>query len=399
MSEFFTVVLPDIGEGVVEGEIIEWLKDEGDALAQDEPVVMVMTDKATVELPAPYPGTLAKKHFQVGEISIKDKPLYKIELAEGVELHRTDKRREPREEEAVVPLSSKALSSVQVSSGGKAVAAPPVRKMARQLGIDLATIKGSGPSGMVLREDLASFTAKSATTPVTRFEDDKIEPLQGLRTIIAERMAESRRLIPDFSYFSTMDASRLVRMRKKNKAEAAEEGIKLTFMPFFIRSLAMAIAEYPQFNSSLDTVAKEIVIHRQVNIGIAVKTPIGLIVPVLKGVQDMSFHDVIRGYDDLIKRALTHRLDPKEMKDATITISNFGTIGGVWATPIINYPEVCILGVGRIEPRAVVRHGELAVREMLNLSWSCDHRVVDGDQCASFSNHFANLLENPVKIL
>ncbi len=389
MAETFTVVLPDIGEGVVEGEIIEWLKEVGDPLQQDEPVVMVMTDKATVELPAPYPGTLAKKYFNAGEISIKDKPLYDIEVLAGVEIaKRSERKVEAPKKEPVMAAATPA------SAGGKGLAAPPVRKMARNLGIDLSGVTGSGPGGIVRRADLAQ-----GQSPITRFSDDEIQPLQGLRAIIAERMAESHRLIPDFSYFATMNATRLVKMRQKNKEEAAKEGIKLTYMPFFIRALALTIKEYPQFNSSFDAAQREIAIHKQINIGVAVKTPLGLIVPVLKGVEKMSFHDVIRGYDDLIKRALTHKLDPKEMKESTITISNFGTVGGVWATPIINYPEVCILGLGRIEKRPKVCNGEIVIRDLLNLSWSCDHRVVDGDQCASFSNHFSQLLENPAKIL
>lgn len=406
MSDVFTVVLPDIGEGVVEGEVIEWLKNIGDFLEQDEPVVLVMTDKATVELPAPYPGTLAKQHFAAGEIAIKDKPLYDITLAEGVEVaakHAVEEKvKEPAKQPAAL-VGAPQASVMQMPSAGstRTLAAPPVRAMAAELGIDLSSVPGSGPDGLVTRQDLARFTGGGATpaTPITEFEGDQRVPLQGLRAIIAERMVESRRIIPDFSYFAEMEATRLVQLRKNIRPAAAREGIKVTFMPFFIRALSLTLKEYPQFNSSLDPQTNEIVIHAPHNVGIAVKTRLGLIVPVLKNVEQMSLEQIIRSYHDLVSRAQSHGLDPAEMRDGTITISNFGTVGGVWATPIINYPEVCILGLGRIEQRPIAHKGQLVIRDMLNLSWSCDHRVIDGDQCAAFSNAFVSKLQNPAQIL
>ena len=399
MSDIFTVVLPDIGEGVVEGEVIEWLKSEGDSLEQDEPVVLVMTDKATVELPAPYPGKLSKQHFSAGQVAIKDKPLYDIAVAKGVTLvtKKEKKAEAPKREKQQVEMPAPGVAV----NGSGGLAAPATRKLARELGVAIGQLNGSGPDGIVTKSDVigARGGVAAPTTPITRFPDDEIQPVQGLRALIADRMSESRRVIPDFSYFAQMDATRLVQMRGRSKRQAAEENLKLTYMPFFIRALSMALQEHPQFNASFDGERREIVLHKQHNIGIAVKTPLGLIVPVLKGVQEMGLHEVIRAYDDLVKRAQNHGLDPSEMKDGTITISNFGTVGGVWATPIINYPEVCILGVGRIEKRPVVVRDELTIRDMLNLSWSGDHRVIDGDMCASFSNHFVSLLENPSRIL
>jgi pyruvate dehydrogenase E2 component (dihydrolipoamide acetyltransferase) len=394
MTEIFTVDLPDIGEGVVEGEVIEWLKNVGDALEQDEPVVMVMTDKATVELPAPYPGTLSKQYFQPGEIAIKDKPLYDIEVAAGVKLKR--KKRVVVEEVATVAATS------PVATGGKALAAPATRRLAQELGIDISSVAGSGNGGIVTKVDVAKHGGSKpvSSTPITRFDDSLVTKVIGLRALIAERMSESRRLIPDFSYFATADATRLVQMRQRSKQRALEEeGIRLTYMPFFIRALSVALQEFPMFNSSYDPVKQEIYVHKQHNIGIAVKSRLGLLVPVLKGVQDMSLHEIIRAYDEIIKKANSHKLTAADMKDGTITISNFGAVGGVWATPIINHPEVCILGLGRIEKRPVVFKGEVVIREQVNLSWSGDHRVIDGDQCASLSNHFSQLLENPAKIL
>lgn len=421
MSETFCVPLPDIGEGVVEGEVIEWLKEEGEFAEQDEPVVVVMTDKATVELPAPHPGVISKHYYQPGEIAIRDEPLYDIELAVAITVG-GDKPPSPsvKKEKKSPSLKScpKAAKPDPVErKGKKALATPAVRKLAKELGVSLEDVPGTGPMGRVLREDVQRFfsgrplspsrsrgragpqVAPGESTPIHRLPGDEVQPLMGFRNFIAEKMVESKYLVPHFAYFSRLDATRLVQMRQKSKAEAASHGVKLTFMPYFIRALSLALKEYPQFNSSVDLEEKTHVIHHEQNIGIAMKAKEGLIVPVLKGVQNLSFHELIQRYDALRQKALEDALEASDMKESTITVSNFGTEGGLYATPIINYPEVCILGLGRMEKEPVVRGDQVVIRPMLNLSWCGDHRVLDGDKMAAFSNLFIKLLENPAHLL
>lgn len=361
-----TVTLPDIGEGVVEGEVIAWLKQPGDPVTQDEPVVVVMTDKATVELPAPQPGIISKHYFKVGEIAIKDKPLYDIELT---------------------------------AKGEKPLAAPATRKLAKELDVDLTQVTGTGKEGRVTKNDLARV--KTSKIPIPRFEGDKEEPLTGIRHLMAEKMSESMRMIPHFSYFEQADLTRLVQLRDKVSQEAAKEGITLTYMPFFIRALSRCITDFPLLNSSLDTAKGVIVLHKPHNIGVAMAAPYGLIVPVLKGVEHMTLTELIRAFDALKKKGLENKLQSSDMKDGTLTLTNFGALSAnsMGGTPIINYPEAAICGVARIRKTPVVLNNEIAIRDILNVSFSFDHRLIDGQLAARISHRFCTLLENPAQLL
>lgn len=387
MPKLFTVKFPDIGEGVVEGEVVEWLKKPGDMLAQDEHVVIVMTDKATVELPSPYPGKLVKQYIQPGQIAIKDKPLYDIETESEV------KEKEVKTEivEKVTPVKTVSKSE------GKALATPVVRKLAKELNIPIDQVKGTGKEGRVTTEDLKRHTI----APIQVDEEDEMRPLIGIRHLMAKKMAESKRNIPHFSYFEKVDVTRLIKLKEKTQQEAIQEGIKITYMPFLIRALSLTIAKYPEINSTLDMEKSTLIVHHAHNIGIAVATSMGLIVPVLKDVQKMSLRDLIRNYDELKRKAMENRLHPSDMKEATITISNFGVAGGsgLWATPIINFPEVAILAVARIQKQALIKNDEVVVRDALNLSWSFDHRVIDGDTAAHVSRYFGSLIHNPASLL
>lgn len=435
MSNIFTVTMPDIGEGVVEGEVIKWLKQPNDPLAQDEPVVIIMTDKATVELPAPYPGRLAKQYYEVGQIAIKDKPLYDIDVQSGVataqsqeekkETKRESKKEPRKEEEEPVRVSKPAertsiTPDVKTTAKGKALAAPPTRKLARDIGVDINAVPATGKEGRVTKEDLVRYHAgissmamatpptpqegkkrSTAATAPLRLPGDHEVPIIGIRNLMAKRMAESKDVIPHFSYFEQLDASRLVKLRHSFKEEAAKQGISVTYMPFIIRALSITLNKFPEVNSSVDIEKNAIIYHKQHNVGVATTTEQGLIVPVLKNVQEMTLHELIRAYDELKGRALAGKLKPSDMKEATITISNFGVLGGggLWATPIINYPEVAILGIARIHKQPIIRNDAVVVRDVLNLSWSFDHRIIDGDMAASFSHHFSVLLQNPAALL
>lgn len=412
MGKIVTVNLPDIGEGVVEGEVIEWLKSINDKVAQDEPVVIVMTDKATVELPAPCPGVVVKQYFRVGEIAIRDKPLYDIETTLAVSKTETSRK----EGNAAVEQKKNALPKSPVKADtrpqqaaiqGKAQASPATRKLAKELNTDLNMITGTGPEGHVTREDVIKFhtnvksSQESPQTAVLRLPDDQEKPLLGIRNLMAKRMAESKRMVPHFSYFEQVDATRLVQLRNSFKEEAAKQDITVTYMPFIIKALSLSLNKYPVINSSVDTLKNSLIIHQQHNVGLAITTKQGLIVPVLKNVQSMKMYDLILAYEDLKLRAFSGKLLASDMKDSTITVSNFGVLGGggLWATPVINYPEVAILGIARIHKQPLVRNGAVVIRDTLNLSWSFDHRVIDGDLAAAFSHFFSTFLQNPAPLL
>lgn len=398
----FQFKMPDIGEGVVEGEVVAWLKNVGDKLGKDEPVIVMMTDKATVELPTPYAGTLTKQFYKVGEIAKKDTPLFEVEV-EG----KTFKPLPTQGEEANEPIATPPAEPKKISSTAKTLAAPPVRKLARQLGIPLHLVKATGQEGHVTYDDLRNYhhelssSEKAPETPITHLPGDTETPIVGIKKLMAKQMVESTQLIPHFSFFDHADATRLVHLREKMKKEAETKKIHLTFMPFFIKALSEVIKKHSMVNSSIDPVKNTYLIHTQHNIGIAMTTPLGLIVPVLKHVDEMKLADVIYAYTDLIQKAKANRLLPSDMKEGTITITNFGALagGGVFATPIINYPETAILGVARIQKQPAIVNGEVKPREILNCSWSFDHRAIDGDMATEISHTFIDLIENPAKLL
>lgn len=406
MGQTFTVTLPDIGEGVVEGEVIEWLKNVGDELKQDEPVVIVMTDKATVELPAPYPGKLSKQYYQAGQTAIKDKPLYEIELSrEGETVAEIPKASEnvPKEEKRI----EKTPKEPRKNSGSEAVgvqALPSVRKMATDLGLDLSQIQGTGKNGRITEADLAQKVKQPCTTPVVPVlrEGDRIIPHKGIKGLMAKKMAESKRHIPHFAFFEQAEAERLIKMREHFKKEGVKEGIEVTYMPFLIKALSLTILEFPEINSTYDEANQALILHQSHNIGIAMSTDQGLIVPVLKNVQDISLIDLIKLYAELKLKAMSNQLQSSDMKEGTVTLSNYGVVskgGGLWATPVINFPEVAILAVARIQKQPIVKNDEVVARNLLNLSWSFDHRVIDGDRAAHCSHFFAQLIENPARLL
>lgn len=386
--------MPDIGEGVVEGEVIEWLKAVGQEVKQDEPVVVVMTDKATVELPAPLPGKLSRQYYQPGQMAQRDKPLYDLEF-EGKEAS------PPAKEERSIAKPSKIPNTAQSTSrqNSKGLAVPAVRKMARELGIDLEKVPGTGPGGRILAEDLKGSLAAPAPK-LSKVEDDEVTPVVGIRHQMAIRMAESHAAIPHFSYFEQADATRLIQLKDKIKDNASQEGIRMTFMPLLIKALSLTLQQHPRVNSSYDAPNNKLILHKHHHIGIAFSTPQGLIVPVLKDVQDLALADLIRHFEALKQRALEGKLQPADMRDATITISNYGVLGGkgLFATPIIHSPQVAILAVAKIHKQPIVKHGQVVACDLLNLSWSFDHRVIDGEQAAVFSHYYCSLIQNPAAL-
>lgn len=382
----FAFLMPDIGEGVVEGEVVSWLKKEGDPVKKDEPVLILMTDKATVELPSPKAGILKARRYKEGEIARKGLPLYTLEI-EG------EAAEAPAESAPIAKVQKEAAPPVTPSQG--ILAAPPVRKIAKELGISLSSIKGTGPGGRILKQDLVSHPSLPA------IEGDREEPLIGIRHLMAERMALSHQEIPPFSYFDQADASRLLQLHASFAEEGKKRSLHVTFMPFFIRALSLTIQKFPVINSSFDKQQHKIVLHTAHHVGIAMDTPLGLIVPVLKHVEKLTLNELVYAYEELKEKAKHNKLSPSDMKEGTITITNFGALsgGGLFATPIINYPEAAILGVARIQKEPASYHGELTLRDHLHLSWSFDHRIIDGSLAAQVSKAFVSLIENPASLL
>jgi pyruvate dehydrogenase E2 component (dihydrolipoamide acetyltransferase) len=386
----FTFNMPDIGEGVVEGEVVSWLKKEGDSLKKDEPVLILMTDKATVELPTPHPGILKKLYYQPGQIAQKDHPLFDVEVEDVL-----PKKQEAKQEEAVPQTVKKG-----VVASAKVQAAPPVRKLAKDLGISLEGIQGSGQKGRILKGDLMQRGANSQT-PLWHLSGDSETPLIGIKNLMAKKMSESHAVIPPFSYFGKADATRLLQMQEKMGQEALKQGVKLTLTPFFVRALSLVLKEFPSANSSLDTQTNHLIIHAQHNMGIAMTTPLGLIVPVLKGVEKLPLPELVLAFEALKEKAKTNHLAPSDMKEATITLSNVGALpgGGTYATPVINPPEAAILALARIQKEPAAFHDEVVLRDVLYCSWSFDHRIIDGDMASRISAAFNKLIENPAGLL
>jgi len=391
MGKIVSFKMPDIGEGVVEGEVIEWLKEVGSPIAKDEAVVVVMTDKATVELPSLVRGRLVKQHYKVGEMAQKGQPLYDVEQEEeggqeGVkaQTHQPDPIAAP-----IHPPPP--ARSLQPPPSTPIKALPKVRHIAKELKIDLAQVPATGKDGRVTEEDLAAFMPHK----------DHTVSWTGIRALMTKRMEESHQKIATFSYFEQVDVQRLVDMRKKFKDKGDKEGIKVTFMPFFIKALSLSLKAFPLVNSSLLS-AHELLIHDAHHIGIAIATERGLIVPVLKSVEELSLHEVIRRYSALIAKAQANQLDALDMKEGTVTITNFGAFaegGGLFATPVILYPQAAILGLSRIRKAPLVVNDALMIRDTLFLSWTFDHRIIDGELAARFSSHFAKLIKEPALLL
>ena len=396
--------LPDIGEGVVEGEIVKWLVKEGDVVAEDQPLVEVMTDKATVTIPSPRRGRVARLYGTEGEIAKVHHTLVAIEVdGEGV----------PAAPASPAPASQAAAvergvaASVAGSAGGARVLATPVtRRMAREHGLDLASLSGTGPQGRVTKADVEAAIAQGpavvvspprAPVAIEQIQGDQRLPLKGLRKKIAEKMVRSKFTAPHFTFVEEMDATELVLLRKRinEQLAAAQDTTRVSYLPFVCKALVAALRKYPTLNANFDEAAQELVVRGAYNFGIAAATPEGLTVPVVKGVDGLSLRALAGEIGRLGAAARDRKLKMDELSGGTFTITSLGQTGGLFATPIINHPEVAILGVHRIRKRPVVKDDQVVVREMMYLSLSFDHRVIDGAVGADFTYELIRYLEHP----
>lgn len=473
----FVFNLPDIGEGLVEGELVKWFVKEGASVEENQPIAAVLTDKAEVEIPSPKTGTITTLHAKPGEKVKVHSPLVtyggvKGSVGTSTRSVTTDHPKaaaataaprpsKPASEVLATPMvrkmakdqgidigqvqgtgpdgrvlatdlagfTSGGIAAVTSSRGGSfdnsgANATPAVKKLANDLGVDLSRIAGTGPGGRISETDVRAKAplapaAPTATTPrqepvpasttstgsgyapvsIARQNGDTTVPFSGIRRKIAEKMQQSKRTVAHVTHVDECDMTAVLALRESLKPEAAERGVKLTFLPFIVRALSKALFEFPMFNSSLDEAAGEIVVKRRHNIGIAVAAPQGLVVPNIKAAQDKDIWALATEISTLAEKVRAKTIEVANLQDGTVTITNIGPIGGLFATPIVNHPEVAILGLMKLAKRPVVRDGKVVARDIMNLVLSFDHRIVDGADAASFMNTIIKHLENPQTLL
>ena len=416
--------LPDIGEGVVEGEVVEWMVSVGDTVKEDDPILSVMTDKATVEIPSPVDGEVSKiigepgDILPVGEVCIEftvdgagnasssaDEP--KPEVKEIVE---EKPAKNEAKTETIVEKAPESAPTIPVAraAGTKALASPAVRQRAREANVDLQIVAGSGPGGRISHADLDRHIAGGAAgastfapigavakTKLTGTEEIKVI---GLRRKIADSMMASYSSIAHFSYFEEVDITALEELRQHLNSTRPEGAPKLTYLPFIMQALVKALRESPECNALFDDEANVVTRHQAIHLGIATQTDRGLYVPVVKHVEAMDIWQSAAEMVRVTSATREGKASAEELSGSTFTITSLGRLGGLGATPIINKPEVGILGVHNAKERAVVRNGQIVVRRMMNLSSSWDHRVVDGHDGATLVQKVKTLLENPATI-
>ena len=413
----FEFKFPDIGEGLTEGEIVHWLVKEGDEIKEGQPLVEVETDKALAEIPSPRTGVIL-------EILAKEKEIVKVgqvivvigERGEAVAAPSPKPKsvgvvgelEEAPEEAPAAEVSGEATRPTFVSP--HALATPAVRGLAKELGVDINKVRGTGPEGRVLEKDVRQAVEVKEKpveevkkpTKVKKYDlygyVDRI-PLRGVRRSIAKAMVKSKYTAPHVTTMDEADVTELWKIREKENKAAEKKGIKLTILPFLIKAVIAGLKEHPYLNATLDDETEEIILKKYYNIGMATDTPEGLMVPVVKNAGDKSILQLAEELTQLAEKARNRTIDLADLKGGTFTITNYGALGGIYGTPIINHPEVAILGTGKIKDAPVVRDGKIEIRKILFLALSFDHRVVDGAEAARFLNTVIARLEDPDLIL
>lgn len=384
----YTVRLPDVGEGVAEAELITWLVELGERVTPESALAEVMTDKATVEIACPVTGIVSELLGEPGQVLAVGSDFVIIDV-DGDDL-------------GAGPLAS-AAETVHTTpppagdgSGPQSLASPAVRARARALGIDLSSLHGSGADGLVLHEDLDRYiTAGLPTSPSAAIEGGvEVVPVRGLRRRIAERLTRSWAEIPHITYVEAVDATQIEALRSELNGRRSD-GARLTLLPFLVRALVVACADQPRLNAHYDAAAQELTIFQPVHVGIATQTPEGLMVPVVRDASSLSLWDVAAEVARLAAAARDGTATTAELTGSTITITSLGALGGLVTTPIINQPEVAIVGVNKMETRPVWHGDHVEPRQMFNLSCSFDHRIVDGWDAAVFVQRLKALLEMP----
>jgi pyruvate dehydrogenase E2 component (dihydrolipoamide acetyltransferase) len=397
---------PDIGEGITEGEIVRWLVKEGDEVKEDQTLAEVETDKAIVEVPSPYSGTVLKIYHKEKDIVKVGEPLVTIgEKGESLA--------EKGPEEEAKPEPVKAPSVVgDIEESRKEIreilATPKVRRMALEMGVDIKSVKGTGPKGRITEDDIREV--KKEKKPEGKPARPKVKAkfdfygslerisIRGVRRATAKIMSESVSKAAHVTHCDEADMTELIEIKDGFRADAKEKGVKLTYLPFVIKALVEALKLHPLLNATVDDEEEEIIVKKYYNLGIAVDVPDGLIVPVIKMVDQKSLFTLAKEIKNLAEAAKKRTVDLADLKGGTFSVTNVGMLGGEIATPIINFPEVAILATLRIKERARAAGGEIKIRNTLPLCLSFDHRVIDGAEAARFMNDLIKFLENPQKL-
>ena len=418
-------ILPDIGEGIVECEIVKWCIQEGDLVEEDQVVVEVMTDKAVVEIPAKYQGKVVKLHYQQGDIAQVHTPLFdQLIQSDGVAMSIT-----PEQSTASTDTAMQTdVSDNTQSNRAKALASPAVRRIAREYKINIAIVSGSGKKGRVLKQDIESYMqsqnqptaaankAASAQQPSITVANpsgpssannigqqadvSKVIAMRGIKAAMAKQMLASVSTIPHFTVSDELIMDNLIALRSQLKPEFEQQGVKLSFMPFFIKSLSLALKSFPEINSRLTKDESELHYLSSHNIGMAIDSKIGLLVPNIKNVQNLSLFEVAQECERIINAAREGKLSNTDLSNGTISISNIGALGGMTATPVINKPEVAIVALGKTQKLPRFNDaGEVIAQSIMMLNWSGDHRVIDGATMVRFNNLWMSYLQSPEKML
>lgn len=421
--------LPDIGEGVHEGEIVQWLVKTGDTVREDQPLLEVMTDKVTAEIPSPVSGRITDLRGKPGEVIMVGSVIVVLEPVDAPASGsaKSSAAQAPVEDKQLVAASTVATPSKVVAScngsalpipresGSPVLAAPATRRMARVLNVELSQVAGSGPKGRITPDDVRQFqasggaSAKPYASPVPKQTfshqaiaasvGDKRVPFAGMRKKIAEHLVKSKFTAPHFAYVDEVDMTALSAMREDLKSTGEELGVKLSYLPFIIKAVIAGLRQFPILNSQLDETTQEIVYKGDVHMGVAVATPDGLVVPVIKNADQKNILALASEIKVLAEKARANKLSLDDIRGGTFTLTSIGSIGGLFGVPIINHPEVGILGINKISQRPVVRDGQIVIRDMMYLSLSADHRIVDGAEAAQFVNVVIDYLEHPAKLL
>ncbi|HJV44142.1 MAG TPA: dihydrolipoamide acetyltransferase family protein [Bacillota bacterium] len=422
----FTFKLPDIGEGIHEGEIVKWHVKPGDKVEEDQTIVEVQNDKAVVEIPSPVNGVVKDIKITEGTVAVVGDELVSFEV-QGEGNTEATENKQPKEE--VSPQASPSptptpttATSTQPETIDKTLilATPSVRKLAREKGIAIAAIQGTGPKGRITKEDVLGFNQQETPKPQISAQPQQdtqdqrmttaptqqpiqvpaagvIEtvPLKGVRKIIADAMVRSKYTAPHVTIMDEVDVSKLVAFRNRVKPLAEKKQTKITYLPFIVKAVVGALREFPSLNASLDTEKGEVHYKKFYNIGIATDTENGLMVPIIADADRKSIWNIASEINSLAEKARGGKLSPQEMKNGTFSITNIGSAGGQFFTPIINYPEVAILGTGRIADKPVVKNGLVQAASVMALSLSFDHRLIDGATAQHFVNYLKQVLEEP----
>jgi pyruvate dehydrogenase E2 component (dihydrolipoamide acetyltransferase) len=413
--------LPDLGEGLTEAEIVKVLVAEGDQVQEDQPVFVVETEKAQVELPSPYGGRVSRVHVRAGQRVKVGAVLLSLDADVRAGGDKLSPPAPPTRGLATLPSSPPAVSA---PAGALPAATPATRRLARELGVELGAVKGSGPGGRITDDDVRAAAGTSPAAgkaaaaapaeparpleqarelpPLPRFEQwgpVERQPLRGVRRRSAEHLALAWSVIPHVTQHDQADITDLEALRRRHQPRVREWGGELTLTVLLVKAAAIALQAHPRFNASLDAAAGELVLKRYYHVGVAVDTEHGLVVPVLRDVDRKRVRDLAVELPKLAARTREGKASLDDLRGGTFTVTNTGALGGTGATPIINYPEVAILGVGRARPTPVVRDGQVAVRLVLPLSLAFDHRVIDGMEAARFGSDLVRLLEDPERLL